>query len=462
VDYAGRLEPQAPDRETVQVDQPPAEDLPAMIPERNYLYSNRSYWYPQATVSDYATAKIRLNVPAALDCVASGQLDPGYPIALDVKDGVPTRKLYVFTAAEPVRYLSFIVSRFARSETATIVLPHGPLSVAIETNPRQAPRARDMIDRVADIATLYDSLLEDVPYPSFTVALVEADLPGGHSPAYFAELNQPLPTSTLVWRNDPAAFSGFPDFFIAHEMAHQWWGQAVGWMNYHEQWLSEGFAQYFAALYAQHERGDDLFAAVLKQMRRWAVAQSDQGPVYLGYRLGHVRDESRVFRALVYNKGAMVLHMLRRLVGDDGFFRGLRRFYATSRYRKVGTEDLRQAMEAESGRKLDLFFERWVYGSTLPKLRLAYNIEGSSLAVRIEQGPELFDVPVTITLQYADRKPVDVVIPVYERVVDRRIPIDGLLRSVDVNRDESLAEVSVGKWPLPASAPVARTAPAPR
>ena len=100
---------------------------------------------------------------------------------------------------------------------------------------------------------------------AFGVALVESDLPGGHSPGYFAALNQPLPTSRLVWRNDPAAFSGFPDFFIAHELAHQWWGQAVGWKNYHEQWVSEGFAQYFAALYAQREKGNDEFETILKQ-----------------------------------------------------------------------------------------------------------------------------------------------------------------------------------------------------
>jgi hypothetical protein len=73
--------------------------------------------------------------------------------------------------------------------------------------------------------------------------LVENDLPGGHSPAYLAILNQQLPGSLLVWHNDPASFPGYPDFFLAHEIAHQWWGQAVGWKNYHEQWLSEGLAQ---------------------------------------------------------------------------------------------------------------------------------------------------------------------------------------------------------------------------
>ena len=97
----------------------------------------------------------------------------------------------------------------------------------------------------------------------------------------------------VSWRNDPASFDGFPEFFLAHELAHQWWGQAVGWKNYHEQWLSEGFAQYFAALYAQQQRGDEVFASVLRQLRRWAMDESDQGPVYLGYRLGHIKGDSR-------------------------------------------------------------------------------------------------------------------------------------------------------------------------
>ena len=70
--------------------------------------------------------------------------------------------------------------------------------------------------------------LADGPYDSFHAAVTEGDLPGGHSPGYFAMLNQPLPTSPFVWSNDPVSFQGYPSFFIAHELAHQWWGQAVG------------------------------------------------------------------------------------------------------------------------------------------------------------------------------------------------------------------------------------------
>jgi hypothetical protein len=468
VTYSGRLPPQAPDRETVALDEQgqrttvPSDDLPLMSPEPSYLYSSRSLWYPQAVVSDYATARIRLTVPSNLDAVASGQLEPGSPVlvaAKDSKDPTPLKQ-YSFVASQPLRYLAFIVSRFSRAETATIGFPETPvtmtegvplqgisyrsLSFGIETNPRQASRARDLADRVADIATFYQSIIGDSPYSSFTVALVESELPGGHSPAYFASLNQPLPFNQLVWRNDPAAFNNFPEFFIAHEMAHQWWGQAVGWRNYHEQWISEGFAQYFAALYAQHARGDEAFYGVMRQLRRWGMDQSDQGPVYLGYRLGHIRNESRIFRALVYNKSAAVLHMLRGFVGDEAFFAGIRRFYRTNRFKKAGTEDFRAAMEASSGQSLERFFERWIYGSSIPRVKLAYTVNGNEAVLHVEQlGEEIFDFPLILSLQYADRKPVDVTIHVTDRSTEARVPLTGALRGVEPSKDAStLADIT--------------------
>ena len=151
-------------------------------------------------------------------------------------------------------------------------------------------------------------------------------------------LNQPLPSSPLVWRNDPAAFSNYPDFFLAHELAHQWWGQAVGWRNYHEQWISEGFAQYFAALYAQHQQGDETFVAMLRQLRKWGIDSSDQGPVSSA-------TVSATSAARAASSARWSTTRARRCCtccggssGDDAFFRGLRRFYRDSRFRKVGTD----------------------------------------------------------------------------------------------------------------------------
>jgi aminopeptidase N len=274
--------------------------------------------------------------------------------------------------------------------------------------------------------------------------MVESDLPGGHSPGYFAVLNDPTPNATIAWRNDPAAFDGFGEFFLAHELAHQWWGQAIGWKNYHEQWLSEGFAQYFAALYAQKSRGDKVFTDMLRQFRRWSLADSDQGPVHLGYRLGHIKNDTRVFRALVYNKGAAVLHMLRRLLGDQVFFNSLRRFYQDRRFQKAGTEDLQRAFELESGRDLDRFFERWIYSSELPRLTYHTTIAEREVTVRFDQvGTEVFDIPVTVTIVFTDGKTKDVIVPVTEKQVEQRISVEGVVRQVQINRDSAaIAEFS--------------------
>jgi aminopeptidase N len=201
--------------------------------------------------------------------------------------------------------------------------------------------------------------------------------------------------------------------------------------------LSEGFAQYFAALYAAKDRGDDVLRSLLRQMRRWAVEQSSQGPVYLGYRLGHIRGEGRVFRALVYNKGAMVLHMLRRLVGDDVFFAGLRQFYTDWKFRKAGTDDFRAAMERASSRDLSSFFEGWIYGSDVPRLRFTSTVTGTEAQLRFEHRGEMIPVPVTVSITYTDGQTEEIVVPVTESVVERRVTLKKAVRSIDANRDHA-------------------------
>jgi hypothetical protein len=103
-------------------------------------------------------------------------------------------------------------------------------------------------------------------------------------------------------------------------------------------------------------------------------------------------------------------------------------------------------METESGRSLEQFFEQWIYGTALPRLKFAYRIEagenGQRIVLHVEQLGELFELPLTVTLTYADKRDVQVIIPVAGRVVDFPVALTGTLRTAEVNRDEMpLAEI---------------------
>ena len=451
VTYAGPIQTQAIDQESVAVEQggigragqQRSDDLPFIPAEENWLFSNRSHWYPQNQVTDYATSTVRFSVPSDYKVIASGLEAVDSPVVTSLGTAsAPGRTMYVYEAKQPLRYIGAVISKFARVDRAGVAIDvpgaRNTVTLAVDANRRQIDRGRDVVSTAAEILRLYGSWVGDIPYDGLTIAMVENERPGGHSPGYFAVLNNPLPITPWAPRQDPASFSNFPEFYIAHEIAHQWWGQGVGWKNYHEQWLSEGFAQYFAALYAKERRGEQVFRDVMRHMRRWAMDQSDQGAVYLGYRLGHIKGDSRVFRAVVYNKGATVLHMLRRLIGDDAFFRGLRRFYSENKYKKAGTEDLERAMTAEANRPLTRFFERWIYGSGLPRVRYSTAVEGQEVVIRFEQVGEVYDVPVTVSIHYGSSTH-EVVVPITEATVEHRIATTGSVRSVEVNADhESL------------------------
>ena len=438
IHYSGRIDPPAPEWELPRL----PGDVPTAPFQIAYLNSTYPAWYPRSPIIDYATARMKISVPAAFDCIASGEVTTDTP-GPSANASSPGRKQFLFAANRPLPHLAFLVTPLAVVGRQSLGGGSpAPLSLTVMAHPGLAPgaEARDFAASSAAIVRFYESLLGDFPYTSLTTARLEGEIPGGHSVGHFSAIGWPPKNTARSWKDDPAAFDLVPDFLLAHEIAHQWWGHAVGWNVYHDQWMNEALAQYFAALFVEKEHGADAFRGVLRRMRAFAIDKTGEGPLTLGYRLGSLSKDDSAFRAILSDKGPAVLHMLRRFVGDEAFFGGLRRFYAAQRFRKPATDDLRAAMESAAGRPLQRFFDRWVYGSTLPQVRVTSRVEPAvsdrALVVRIDQIGELFDVPIAVTVQYADRPPQALVIPVSDRSTEIRIPLTGAFRRLEIRPED--------------------------
>jgi aminopeptidase N len=203
--------------------------------------------------------------------------------------------------------------------------------------------------------------------------------------------------------HDPADFSDVPDFFLAHELAHQWWGHAVAPANYRERWLSEGVAHYAAALWVRHDQGEKAFGDVLDRMAGWARRDTDRGPLFLGRRIGHQKHDSRAYRAVVYDKGAVVLHALAAAVGETAFFTGLQDLQNRRRFETTTTQDLRRSLEAASGQDPEPYLAMWVRSTTLPRLswseKAARTAEGWTTNVSVSPASLPGPMPLDITAE---------------------------------------------------------------
>src|SRR5262249_35489082 len=124
---------------------------------------------------------------------------------------------------------------------------------------------------------------------------------------------------------------------------------------------------------------------------------------------------------------------------------GLRDFYKTWRFKKAGTDDLRAAMEkAAGGRSFERFFDRWIFSSGIPVVRFTSVVEARALRLRFEQRDEVYDIPIVVTITYADGTSEDVLVPVTERMVERVVELKRAVRGVEANKDGG-ALVEIGK-----------------
>jgi aminopeptidase N len=157
---------------------------------------------------------------------------------------------------------------------------------------------------------------------------------------------------------------------IAHETAHQWFGDAVTPATWADLWLSEGFATYYAGLFVERHESPAAFREYMgrKAGEYLKYEQGRRAPIYDR----ETEDLNELLNANNYQKGAWVLHMLRAELGDAVFFRGIRAYYRAHQHKTATTEDLRRALERASGRSLREFFARWVYASGHPRYEAAW------------------------------------------------------------------------------------------
>ena len=402
------------------------------------------HWIPSLDhPSAKATVNFTVTAPADYRVIATGRFFEG-------RESAGGAQTWAFRERHPVPPYCMIVAvgKFALIEPTT-PLAHKLPPLFYLVPPSQAAIGEKSFGAAAPSLDVFNQLVAPFPYENLS-HIVGATRFGGmeNSTAivYAANVLDPRP-------NQPVS----PRFgvqrrlveLVAHETAHQWFGDAVTPATWADIWLSEGFATYFAGLLVERTEGE---AAFREYMTR-------KGNEYLNYAKTrraplHDRDTEDLNGLLnpnSYQNGAWVLHMLRRQLGDAAFFRGVRAYYRAHLHANATTEDLRRALEQASGRNLREFFARWVYAAGHPAYKVSWQwrargARGGTLVLTLTQtqadAPFLTPVPVEIigprgvvvrrlTIRPTGRE-TDTLVPLGSQPTDVRVdPPDTILKEVE-------------------------------
>ncbi|MBI2423910.1 MAG: HEAT repeat domain-containing protein [Candidatus Hydrogenedentes bacterium] len=279
--------------------------------------------------------------------------------------------------------------------------------------------------------------------------------------------NTSITTLTERTLHDDAAHLTYSsDDLVSHELAHQWFGDLITCRDWSHLWLNEGFATYSESLFNEAHFGQDLFYHGLWEMSEKIGArdnQKDNPPVVWR----EFKEPFDLFTYRVYEKGAWVLHMLRRKLGDELFFAGLQAYLQRYQNQVVETNDLMRTLEAVSGMGLEAFFAQWVYASGIPELSVTYTWEAAQQAARVEiaqtqakrAGGKVFtfDVPMRFmgdgwtkdhTL-HIDTAEDNVLIPLPGKPRDFRFdPEESLLKKLTLKKTEEMWQIQLAEDPV--------------
>ena len=296
-----------------------------------------------------------------------------------------------------------------------------------------APEQRRVLpgnfSQAGDMVRFFGSLV--APFPYEKLAHVQSSTRYGG-----------MENATAIFYSD-ALFrrGGVDEELIAHEIAHQWFGDAVTQWDWPHFWLSEGFATYFAALWAERVRGDSAFRARMTAMRNTVLDDTIAVPKHPV--LDTVSPPLALYNRNSYEKAGFVLHMLRSQLGDSAFFRGVRDYYTRFKHANALTSDLQAALERASRRNLSGFFEQWLQRPGYPEIDVAWSVDSTarSLSLSVTQSGRfgLFEFPLRLALADSTgaTRRVEIGIPAQD-TTKVELPISGPVRRVDVDPEIQL------------------------
>jgi hypothetical protein len=366
---------------------------------QSYLYTRSSYWYPSPSDEEFFTARLKIIVPPGFTCISNGKLVERSTLESleDVEDLEKIgSSVFIFESESPVKYLSFIVGAFKLKDEVSSPLPFHYYRANEIIGFRW-----DLFGESIKIFDFYRKKFGEYPFEKFSIVHRLWPLEGGLSPASFIVLNERprvIGQRHFQPKGGPVDLSRWKEYFVAHEIAHQWWGQGLSWGSYKDQWLSEGLAQFAAVLYLGEKYGEGSYSQIMKKFSSWTRKKSEWGAIMMGSRISY--SDYEAYQAIVYNKAALVLNMLKDLLGEDVFYQALGEFFERYKYSAPRSKDFFDTFEEISGTSLDLFFNGWFESYRLPDVKITHLVEkfdsGYLLKLNVVQLKGTFEFPLWI------------------------------------------------------------------
>jgi len=324
-------------------------------------------WFPSHDYpGDKASASFHVEVPAGLEVRANGLLGK-----VDTLPG--GRTVWHYRIREPIPTYTMVVGAapFAVTPMGQAACPLKCVPQSVWTFPADSAWAVDgPFHAVNGMVDLFTSQFGTYPYEE--LAHVQAVTRYGG-----------VENAGAIWYDYKAiARHTFSEQTVAHETGHQWFGDGVTEGDWHHLWLSEGFATYLAALWAEHTGGDSALAATMKRSAESVFTSKDTERPILDFQ---AMDLMGLLNSNNYPKGSWVLHSLRGLMGDSAFFAGMRTYYARFRNRNALSSDFTATMNEAAGQDLTWYFLQALTQPGYPDVVVRATQTGDSLTLRIRQ-----------------------------------------------------------------------------